>query len=177
MFPNLAPCVSFQLIAPSSFLINFQEPPNLLDSGDVPDLPARPAQASAPPAAPTPDTKAIDEQARMLEEYEKQQAALKAARDAEERRRLEMEQQQQREFEERQRQQAENQRLAQEQLLLQQQQMYQNQAAQQVAELERELLALRGQYERDQIFLEQYDRVSDTNVSNHSSNLIRHLSE
>jgi huntingtin-interacting protein 1-related protein len=104
----------------------------------------------------------------MLEEYEKQQAALKASREAEERRRLEMEQQQQREFEERQRQQAENQRLAQEQLLLQQQQMYQNQAAHQVAELERELLALRGQYERDQIFLEQYDRVSDTNVLIHS---------
>ena len=41
----------------------------------------------------------------------------------------------------------------------QQQQMYNNQAAAQVAEYERELLAMRGQYERDQIFLEQYDRV------------------
>ncbi len=43
---------------------------------------------------------------------------------------------------------------------MQQQMLYSNQAAQQqVGELERELLALRGQYERDQIFLEQYDRV------------------
>jgi hypothetical protein len=95
----------------------------------------------------------------MLKQYEEQQAALQAARDAEERRRQEMEQQQQREFEQRQREQAEAQRLAQEQLL-QQQMMYTNQAAQQQAsELERELLAMRGQYERDQIFLEQYDRV------------------
>jgi hypothetical protein len=44
---------------------------------------------------------------------------------------------------------------------MQQQMMYSNQAAmQQASELERELLAMRGQYERDQIFLEQYDRVS-----------------
>jgi hypothetical protein len=42
---------------------------------------------------------------------------------------------------------------------MQQQMMYNNQAAQQQSELERELLAMRGQYERDQIFLEQYDRV------------------
>lgn len=95
----------------------------------------------------------------MLKQYEDQQAALKAARDAEERRRQELEQQQQREFEQRQREQAEAQRLAQEQLM-QQQMMYTNQAAQQQAsELERELLAMRGQYERDQIFLEQYDHV------------------
>ena len=41
---------------------------------------------------------------------------------------------------------------------------YNNQQAQAVAEqtmnLERELLAMRGQYERDQLMLEQYDRVS-----------------
>ena len=41
---------------------------------------------------------------------------------------------------------------------------YNNQAAQQAAsqmmDLERELLAMRGQYERDQLMLEQYDRVS-----------------
>lgn len=96
----------------------------------------------------------------MLKQYEDQQAALQAAREAEERRRLEMEQQQQREFEQKQREQAENQRLAQEQLM-QQQMLYNNQAqaAQQTSELERELLAMRGQYERDQMFLEQYDRV------------------
>ncbi|RDB28709.1 Endocytosis protein end4 [Hypsizygus marmoreus] len=137
------------------------EPPNLLDTGDAPDLPARPKTAvkspSPPPAAPTPNATEVNEQARMLKEYEDQQAALKAARDAEERRRLEAEQQQQREFEQRQREQAEGQRLAQEQLM-QQQMLYNNQAAQQASELERELLAMRGQYERDQILLEQYDR-------------------
>lgn len=101
----------------------------------------------------------MDEQVRMLKEYEAKQAALNAQREAEERQRLEMEQQQQREFEQRQLEQAEAQRLAQEQLM-QQQMMYQNQnAIQQSGELERELLAMRGQYERDQIFLEQYDRV------------------
>lgn len=96
----------------------------------------------------------------MLKQYEDQQTALKAQRDAEERRRLEQEQQQQKEFEQRQLAQAQAQRLAQEQLLQQQQQhMYNTQAAQHASELERDLLAMRGQYERDQIFLEQYDRV------------------
>lgn len=139
------------------------EPPNLMDSGDAPDLPARPKTVQAkspPPSTPQPSAAEIDEQARMLKEYEDKQAALNAQREAEERRRLELEQQQQHEFEARQQQQAEAQRLAQEQLM-QQQMMYSNQAAmQQASELERELLAMRGQYERDQIFLEQYDRVS-----------------
>ncbi|KAJ6575323.1 ANTH-domain-containing protein [Mycena capillaripes] len=136
-----------------------QEPPNLLDSGDAPDLPPRPKTAASPPPAPSPDAATVNEQARMLKEYEDQQAALAAAREAEERRRLEQEQQQAREFEEMQRRQAEAQRLAQEQLMLQQQQQQYNvQASQQQAELERELLALRGQWERDQMFLERYDR-------------------
>jgi hypothetical protein len=95
----------------------------------------------------------------MLKQYEEQQAALQAARDAEERRRLELEQQQLREFEQRQREQAERERQAQEQLLQQQMMHYNNQAAQQANELERELLNMRGQYERDQLLLEQYDRV------------------
>lgn len=95
----------------------------------------------------------------MLKEYEDKQAALNRQRDAEERQRQQQDLQQQQEFERRQREQAEAQRLAQEQLM-QQQMMYSNQqAAAQVADLERELLAMRGQYERDQIFLEQYDRV------------------
>ncbi|KAJ7705969.1 ANTH domain-containing protein [Mycena rosella] len=138
-----------------------QEPPNLLDTGDAPDLPPRPKTVAAPspPPAPSPDAATINEQARMLKEYEDQQAALAASREMEERRRLEQEQQQAREFEEMQRRQAEAQRLAQEQLLLQQQQQqYSMQASQQASELERELLALRGQWERDQMFLERYDR-------------------
>ena len=37
-------------------------------------------------------------------------------------------------------------------------------AAQQAMDLERELLAMRGQYERDQLMLEQYDRVCGASV-------------
>jgi hypothetical protein len=129
-------------------------------------LPARPKTRNAdpsPPPAPAPSAAEISEQARLLKQYEDQQAALQAQRDAEEYARKEQERLQQEEFERRQLQQAEAQRLAQEQLLqqqMQQQMLYTNQAAtQQVGELERELLAMRGQYERDQIFLEQYDRV------------------
>jgi type IV secretory pathway VirB10-like protein len=137
-----------------------QDPPNLLDGSGAPDLPPRPAEVkTTPPPAPSPDTAQINEQARMLKQYEEQQAALKAAREAEERRRLELEQQQQHEFEQKQREQAERERLAQEQLLQQQMMQYSNQAAQRVNELERDLLTMRGQYERDQLLLEQYDRV------------------
>ena len=95
----------------------------------------------------------------MLKEYEDQQKALQAAREAEERRRHELEAQQQAEFARRQQEQAERERLAQEQLMQQQMMQYNNQAAQQASELEREMLAMRGQYERDQLLLEQYDRV------------------
>ncbi|KAJ7925985.1 hypothetical protein B0H13DRAFT_2229558 [Mycena leptocephala] len=135
-----------------------QEPPNLLDTGDAPDLPPRPKTAASPPPAPSPDAATVNEQARMLREYEDQQAALAASRETEERRRLEQEAHQAREFEEMQRRQAEAQRLAQEQLVQQQQQQQYNMQASQQAELERELLALRGQWERDQMFLERYDR-------------------
>ncbi|EIW87058.1 ANTH-domain-containing protein [Coniophora puteana RWD-64-598 SS2] len=139
-----------------------QEPPNLTDTGNAPDLPARPKTAaqspSPPPAAPSPDAAAVNEQARMLKQYEDQQAALQAQRAEEERRRLELESLQQNEFEQRQREQAERERLAQEQLMQQQMQQYNNQAAQQVANYERELLNMRGQFERDQLLLEQYDR-------------------
>ncbi|KAG2350831.1 hypothetical protein BDR05DRAFT_922313 [Suillus weaverae] len=141
-----------------------QEPPNLLDTGSAPDLPARPkttvASPAPPPAAPSPapDAAVVNEQARMLKQYEDQQTALRAQREAEERQRLDLEAQQQREFEQRQREQAERERLAQEQLVQQQMMQYNNQAAQQVSDYERELLAMRGQYERDQLLLEQYDR-------------------
>ncbi|KAL6298702.1 ANTH domain-containing protein [Sparassis latifolia] len=142
------------------------EPPNLMDNGNAPDLPARPKSTVVatppPPVTPSPDAAAVSEQARMLKQYEEQQAALLAAREAEERRRRELEEQQRREFEQRQAEQAEKERLAQEQLMQQQMMQYNNQAAaqaaQQVNEFQRELLAMRGQYERDQLMLEQYDR-------------------
>ncbi|MBW0480733.1 hypothetical protein O181_020448 [Austropuccinia psidii MF-1] len=135
-----------------------QEPPNLTNSGEAPELPRRPAKTpdikSAPPKPETPAPD-IAEQARMLKEYEEKQAKLKAERDAEARRLAELQANQQREFEEMQRLQAERERLAQEDLMRQQ---MAGMAAGRVAELEREILAMRGQYERDQMMLEQYDR-------------------
>lgn len=132
-----------------------------MDSGDAPDLPARPQQNKTPvkSSTPTPTAAEIDEQARILKQYEEQQAALQASREAEERRRQEAELTQQREFEQRQREQEEAQRRAQEQLMQTQMQQHQFAANQEVMQLQQEILAMRGQYERDQIFLEQYDRV------------------
>ncbi|KAG8992712.1 sla2 Src-like adaptor 2 [Tulasnella sp. JGI-2019a] len=146
-----------------------QDPPNLTDSGGAaPDLPKRP-QTTQPSSPPPPETSAedkmIQEQARMLQEYEDKQKALEASREAEERRAREEEAQRQREFEEMQRQQAERERLAQEELLRQQQMQQHSQQLQmndmygaRMQEIEREMLAMRGQYERDQMMLEQYDR-------------------
>ena len=61
----------------------------------------------------------------------------------------------QRDFEEQQRLQAEQARLAQEQLMRDQ---YQQQTQGRLAELERENLNARAQYERDQLMLQQYDQ-------------------
>lgn len=143
------------------------EPPNLFESEDgAPALPARPATRdlgvkSPPPAAPTPTPTAaeIDEQAKILAQYEAQQKQLVAQREAEERMRREQEAAQQRQYEELQRQQAERERIAQEQVLQNQLQAYSNQAQQQVLELQQQVVGLQGQYERDQLLLEQYDRV------------------
>jgi huntingtin-interacting protein 1-related protein len=65
--------------------------------------------------------------------------------------------QQQREYEAMMAKQAEQQRLAQEALLRQQ---YEQQTQGRLAELEREILRMRGEYDRNQLLLEQYDRVS-----------------
>ncbi|KAK0563968.1 sla2 Src-like adaptor 2 [Tilletia horrida] len=130
------------------------DPPNLFESPDAPTLPTRgPPVKSPPPAGPSQSE--IDEQARILKQYEDEQAALKAAQDAEKKRQADLAARQQAEFEEQQRLQAEQQRLAQEQLM--RDQMSHMQSGRQ-AELEREILAMRGQYERDQLMLEQYDR-------------------
>lgn len=144
-----------------------QEPPNLFDSAQAPDLPPRPASKnlqalSPPPAAPTPTPTAaeVSEQARILAQYEAQQAQLTAQREADDRARLEREAAQQREYEELQRQQAERERQAQERLVQSQMQAWNDQAAAQANELQRQMLAMQGQYERDQLLLEQYDRVS-----------------
>jgi huntingtin-interacting protein 1-related protein len=140
-----------------------QEPPSLFDNGQTPDLPKRPAEKTKsptpPPAAPSPDAAMLREQAAMLKEYEDKQKALEAQRRADEERRKQQELQQQREIAEMQRLQADRERAAQEALLAQQMQQFNDQAAQQVNQMQMEMLAMRGQFERDQILLEQYDRV------------------
>ncbi len=150
-----------------------QEPPNLLETGEAaPSIPKRPAanaRAVTPPAAsqsPAPTQGEIEEQRRMLEQYERKQAALVSQREAEQRKQQEEKERQERDFAEQQRQQQERERLAQEQLLRDQMaqqynQQQHGQSAQMAAQIEREMLAMRGQYERDQMLLEQYDRVSD----------------
>ncbi|GAA5986887.1 hypothetical protein JCM10908_000940 [Rhodotorula pacifica] len=139
-----------------------QGPPSLIDSDDQPDLPRRPPpqqQQSKPPPAPSPsDGVDIEEQRRALEEYERKQAALVAQREAEARRAKEEQERQEREFAEQQRLQAQREREAQEALerqLREQQLVGMNQGR--MAELEREILGLRGQWERDQMMLERYD--------------------
>lgn len=144
-----------------------QEPPSLFDNGTTPDLPKRPAEKikspTPPPAAPSPDAAMVREQAAMLKEYEDKQKALEAQRRGDEERRRQQELQQQREIEEMQRMQAERERAAQEALMAQQMsqqmQQYNDQASQQLNQMQMEMLAMRGQFERDQILLEQYDRV------------------
>ena len=84
------------------------------------------------------------EQRRLQEQWNNQQYQQQLAQ-----------QQADREYEEQRRLQAEQQRLAQEQLMREQ---YQAQTQGRMAELERENLNARAQYERDQLMLEQYDR-------------------
>ncbi|GAA5880925.1 hypothetical protein JCM3774_001778 [Rhodotorula dairenensis] len=142
-----------------------QEPPSLIDSDDhQPDLPRRPPpqqqqnQYQAPPVPPPGAGIDIEEQRRALEEYERKQAALVAQREADARRAREEQERQEREFAEQQRLQQQREREAQEALerqLREQQLLGMNQGR--IAELEREILGLRGQWERDQMMLERYD--------------------
>ncbi|KAL4400172.1 Sla2 Src-like adaptor 2 [Malassezia pachydermatis] len=133
------------------------EPPSLLASPDVPELPPR--EAPTPAREPTPpqfehSQAEIDEQARLLKQFEDKQRLLKEQEEAEARRKEREAQEREREFAARQAEQAEQQRAAQEQLLRSQEM---NHIHGRVAELERDLLFMRGQYERDQLLLHQYD--------------------
>lgn len=144
-----------------------QDPPNLLaEDENAPALPTRPrnnepvTKPKTPPPQRSVDPEPINEfwkneQARQQEEYAAEQARLQAQ--WEEAQRLQQQQalQAQRDFEEQQRLQAEQQRLQLEQL---QRQQYAEQTQGRMAELERENLNARAQYERDQLMLEQYDR-------------------
>lgn len=146
-----------------------QDPPNLLaDDENAPALPTRPKKdepvtkprETTPPRAQSTDPEPIsefwkNEQARQQQEYAAEQARLQAQWD-EARRMQEQEQlRAQRDFEEQQRLQAEQQRLQLEQL---QRDQYAQQTQGRMAELERENLNARQQYERDQQMLQQYDR-------------------
>ena len=146
-----------------------QDPPNLLsEDDDRPDLPRRPVREIEPEPTPPPQrTASLDpepinefwknEQRRQQDEYAEEQRRLQEQREAQLYQQQLQAQQAQRDFEEQQRLQAEQQRLAQEQLMREQ---YQAQTQGRMAELERENLNARAQYERDQLMLEQYDRVS-----------------
>ena len=147
-----------------------QEPPNLLaEDEDRPALPRRPAKEieKKEEIAPTPprivsaaDPEPINEfwkneQRRQQEEYDAEQRRLQDQWNAQQHQQQMAQQQAERDFEEQRRLQAEQQRLAQEQLMREQ---YQAQTQGRMAELERENLNARAQYERDQLMLEQYDR-------------------
>ncbi|KAG0049943.1 sla2 Src-like adaptor 2 [Gryganskiella cystojenkinii] len=138
-----------------------QDPPNLFGS-DSPLLiarqPATPKQPvrESPPASPGVDwAEQQREIARKQREYDLEQQRLQQQRE------LEQQQQQmealrlQQEFDEQKRLQLERERLQREQLGREQ---MQRQAEGRLAELERDVLALRGQYERDQMLIDQYDR-------------------
>ncbi|KAK4495454.1 hypothetical protein PRZ48_013785 [Zasmidium cellare] len=143
-----------------------QDPPNVLvEDENAPALPARPRNEpvtkprdTPPPQAAT-DPEPINEfwkneQARQQEEYEAEQRRLQAQWEEAQRQQQMQQQQAQRDFEEQQRLQAEQQRL---QLEALQRQQYQEQTQGRMAELERENLNARAQYERDQLMLQQYD--------------------
>ena len=142
----------------------------MIDSGNdtAPELPTRPkaepAKKTETPSrdmAGSPDaTEAeIAEQRRMLEEYERKQAGLVSQRENEQRRQEEEKRRQEAEYAEQQRLQQERERQAQEQLLRDQMSNQWNQQQNgQVVQLQQEMLGMRGQYERDQMLLEQYDR-------------------
>ena len=146
-----------------------QEPPNLLaEDEDRPALPKRPAKEletreapiPTPPVVSAPDPEPINEfwkneQRRQQEEYDAEQRRLQEQWNQQQYQQQLAQQQAERDFEEQRRLQAEQQRLAQEQLMRDQ---YQQQTQGRMAELERENLNARAQYEQDQLMLEQYDR-------------------
>ncbi len=156
------------------------DPPDLFldDDGNAPRLPKRreneessrevtPSPAPAADPAPVVDFWSTEQ---AQQQYEAEQLRLQQEREAELARQQQLAAQQQQQFEEQQRQQAEAQRLAQEQLL---QQQVQAQAQGRVAELERDILNLRGQFEKDQLMLQQYDqrvRALETELAQVNSN-------
>lgn len=96
-----------------------------------------------------------DDQRRQQEEFDAEQRRLQEQWNQQQYQQQMAQQQLERDYEEQRRQQAEQQRLAQEQLM---QQQLHAQTQGRMAELERENLNARAQYEQDQLMLQQYDR-------------------
>jgi hypothetical protein len=155
-----------------------QDPPNLLaEDEDRPALPQRPKEEPPKPREVSPprpkpvasiDPEPINEfwqdsqQRRQQEEYDAQQRLLQEQWAQQQMQQQMQQQREQQEFEERQRLLAEQQRLAHEQLMREQQQQ---QISGRMAELERENLNARAQYEQDQLLLQQYDqRMKDLEI-------------
>ena len=130
-------------------------------------MPARPKEiqqepetrASTPQRAVNVDPEPVNEfwnnEQRRNDEYEQEQRRLQEQWEAAQRQQQQEANDAQRQFEEQQRLLMEQQRMAQERLLRDQ---YQQQTQGRMAELERENMNARAQYERDQLMLEQYDR-------------------
>ncbi|GMG55552.1 unnamed protein product [Ambrosiozyma monospora] len=138
------------------------DPPNLTvqDDGTVITPPTQERAPESPEPTPQPiqsqPTGAItDAYIKAQRDFELEQQKMEQERQAQLLQQQQQQQQQQQYWAEQQRQQAETQMLAQQQLLADQ---VQRQAQGRVAELERDLLALRGQYDKDQLMLEQYDQ-------------------
>ncbi|KAK3944014.1 endocytosis protein end4 [Diplogelasinospora grovesii] len=143
-----------------------QDPPSLLAEDEAaPALPARPKteMERQPTPAPAPKSDEPDEISefwqteidRQNREYEEQQRVLEAQQQQQLLAQQQAQLQAQRDFEEQQRRLMEQQRREQEALAAQQAQ-WQTQGR--LAELERENLNARAQYERDQLMLQQYDQ-------------------
>lgn len=143
-----------------------QDPPNLLGEDDAaPALPARPKQEIEREPSPVVDPRNEQpdeisdfwksELDRQNREYEEQQRVLEQRQQASIQAQQQAQEQAQRDFEEQQRKLMEQQQREQEALLAQQAQ-WQTQGR--LAELERENLNARAQYERDQLMLQQYDQ-------------------
>ncbi|KAK8155255.1 ANTH domain-containing protein [Phyllosticta citrichinensis] len=139
-----------------------QDPPNLLsEDDDKPALPARPKKEEEPPHKVSAiDPEPInefwkDEQKRQQQEYEAEQRRLQQQWEDAQRQQQQSQLEAQRQFEEQQRMAAEQARLAQEQLAREQ---FAQQTQGRLAELERENLNARMQYQQDQLMLQQYDQ-------------------
>nr|AYN77766.1 cytoskeleton assembly control protein [Berkeleyomyces basicola] len=137
------------------------DPPNLLEDENAPALPSRPKEKTPSPPVPSKDEgpdemsdfwkNQLDQQNR---EYEEQQRQLEAQQQAAVLAQQQAQLQAQRDFDEQQRRLLEQQQREQEALLAQQAQ-WQTQGR--LAELERENLGARAQYEQDQLMLQQFD--------------------